>query len=124
MSKFKIGDIVVANEQSNERYSVTAKKNNFIGKVTAIYSSGDMEVITINICDSQKEYIGHKFYVDKDYFDLSEEIKEEEPLPAEPETEHSIPLQKIIELVEDDEILSGKAKRHLIKKLKEIEKKS
>ena len=39
MNQFRIGDIVIANDSSNILYSLTTKKNNFIGEVTESHGS-------------------------------------------------------------------------------------
>ena len=66
MSKFKIGDIVRANKESNERYGVTTRKNGWTGKVTSVKKNGDISVKTL----TPEEYEGRVFEVDERYFDL------------------------------------------------------
>lgn len=66
MSKFKIGDIVRANKESNERYGVTTQKNGWTGKVTSVKKNGDISVKTL----TPEEYKGRVFEVDERYFDL------------------------------------------------------
>ena len=66
MSKFKIGDIVRANKESNERYGVTTQKNGWTGKVTSVKKNGDISVKTL----TPEEYEGRVFEVDERYFDL------------------------------------------------------
>ena len=38
MAKFKVGDIIVANEMSNDEYVITTQKNGWTGIVLAILS--------------------------------------------------------------------------------------
>ena len=66
MAKFKIGDIVRANKESNERYGVTTQKNGWTGKVTSVKKNGDISVKTL----TPEEYKGRVFEVDERYFDL------------------------------------------------------
>ena len=66
MAKFKVGDIIRANEDSNERYGVTTQKNGWTGKVTSVKKNGDISVKTL----TPEEYKGRVFEVDERYFDL------------------------------------------------------
>lgn len=66
MSKFKVGDIIKANEESNERYGVTTQKNGWTGKVTSVKKNGDISVKTL----TPEEYEGRVFEVDERYFYL------------------------------------------------------
>lgn len=66
MAKFKVGDIIKANKESNERYGVTTQKNGWTGKVTSVKKNGDISVKTL----TPKEYEGRVFEVDERYFDL------------------------------------------------------
>ena len=66
MVKFKVGDIIKANKESNERYGVTTKKNGWTGKVTSVKKNGDISVKTL----TPEEYEGRVFEVDERYFDL------------------------------------------------------
>ena len=66
MAKFKVGDIIKANKESNERYGVTAQKNGWTGKVTSVKKNGDISVKTL----TPEEYKGRVFEVDERYFDL------------------------------------------------------
>ena len=66
MTKFKVGDIIRANEDSNERYGVTTQKNGWTGKVTSVKKNGDISVKTF----TPEEYKGRVFEVDERYFDL------------------------------------------------------
>ena len=69
MAKFKVGDIIKANKESNERYGVTAQKNGWTGKVTSVKKSGDISVKTL----TPEEYEGRVFDVDERYFYLVED---------------------------------------------------
>ena len=66
MAKFKVGDIIKANKDSNERYGVTTQKNGWTGKVTSVKKNGDISVKTL----TPKEYEGRVFEVDERYFYL------------------------------------------------------
>ena len=66
MAKFKVGDIIKANKDSNERYGVTTQKNGWTGKVTSVKKNGDISVKTL----TPEEYKGRVFEVDERYFDL------------------------------------------------------
>src|SRR5574344_1023296 len=66
MAKFKVGNIIKANKESNERYGVTAQKNGWTGKVTSVKKNGDISVKTL----TPEEYKGRVFEVDERYFDL------------------------------------------------------
>lgn len=66
MAKFKVGNIIKANKESNERYGVTAQKNGWTGKVTSVKKNGDISVKTL----TPEEYEGRVFEVDERYFDL------------------------------------------------------
>lgn len=66
MAKFKFGDIIKANKESNERYAVTTQKNGWTGKVMSVKKNGDIYVKTL----TPEEYEGRVFDVDESYFDL------------------------------------------------------
>lgn len=67
----KVGDIIVPNDESASKYSITVKKHNCICKVKHIYIERiNVEVISIN--HNKKENIGHNFLVLPKYFDLKE----------------------------------------------------
>ena len=66
MAKFKVGDIIKANKESNERYSITTQKNRWTGKVTSVKKNGDISVKTL----TPEEYKGRVFEVDERYFYL------------------------------------------------------
>ena len=111
MNKFKIGDIVVGNDSSNQCY-ITCKNNNFVGKVV----SSCNQFIHVEVLDIDKnfsQYVGEVFIVDYNWFELK---KEEE----KKQFDNLISLNEVIELIEDDEMLSNKAKRHIIKKIKNL----
>lgn len=44
MSRFQLGDIVVGTEEANKMYTLTAPKNDFVGKVVEIMSDTRMKV--------------------------------------------------------------------------------
>ena len=64
MLKFKVGDKVVANELSDERYSITNKENNWKGKVTKVYE---------NYFSAKNSELGTEFYLEYKCFDKLEE---------------------------------------------------
>lgn len=72
--KFKVGDIVKANEKSNRYYSVTCEKNGFVGKVTKIGNNGIIHVQGLEERHKTKfdDYEGWR--VREDCFDLVQEI--------------------------------------------------
>lgn len=69
MVKFKVGDIIKANKESNERYGITAQKNGWTGEVTSVKKNGDISVKTL----TPEEYEGRVFEVDERYFYLVED---------------------------------------------------
>ena len=71
MAKFKFGDIIKANKESNERYGVTTQKNGWTGKVTSVKKNGDISVKTL----TPEEYEGRVFAVDERYFALVDGIQ-------------------------------------------------
>lgn len=70
---FNIGDIVEALESSNEEYSVTTKRNNFIGRVVDVrndYFSWYNE-IKVHVIENKKTYeIGEEYWVEPQHFTL------------------------------------------------------
>lgn len=67
MSKFKVGDIIKANKESNKKYLVTNQKNGWTGKVTSsVEKNGVMYVKTL----TPEENEGSMYTVDERYFDL------------------------------------------------------
>lgn len=68
MAKFKVGDIIKANKESNKRYGVTTQKNGWTGKVTSVKKNGDISVKTL----TPEEYEGRVFEVEEAYFDIAE----------------------------------------------------
>lgn len=109
--KFKVGDIVVGNDLSDYRYSITCKKNDFVGKVIEILCQETVGLETIGICKELINSIGTTFYVDPTYFELKQRETTEKP--------NLIPVEKVIQIIEDDTVLSNKMKRHIIKRIKE-----
>ena len=68
MAKFKVGDIIKANKESNERYGVTTQKNGWTGKVLSI-ENGLIYAETITpTCDR-----GETYHLLEKYFDLVED---------------------------------------------------
>lgn len=66
MAKFKVGDIIKANKDSNERYGVTTQKNGWTGKIMAVRKYGEILVKTL----MPKEYEGDEYTVEEEFFDL------------------------------------------------------
>lgn len=62
--KFQVGDLVVANEESNYHYSITNQRNNWRGEVMDTYS----DVITVRGSGNSGEI--ETFDVSEKYFDL------------------------------------------------------
>lgn len=68
MAKFKVGDIIVANKESNERYGVTNQERNWTGKILSI-ENGLIYAETITpTCDR-----GETYHLLEKYFDLVED---------------------------------------------------
>ena len=67
MAKFKVGDIIKANKESNKKYLVTNQKNGWTGKVTSEEENGLIYVKTL----TPKENEGSMYTVDERYFDLT-----------------------------------------------------
>ncbi len=70
MAKFKVGDIIRANEKSNGVYRVTTQKNNWTGKVLNTYEDGDIYVKTL----TPKAEKGDTFVIKEEYCDLLNEV--------------------------------------------------
>lgn len=68
--KFKVGDIVKANEKSNGFYAVTCEKNGFIGKVTKICNYGIIFVQGFEKRHKTPDDDDEGWRVKEDYFDL------------------------------------------------------
>ncbi len=68
MAKFKVGDIIRANEDSNERYFVTNQKDGWTGVVLKIKSNSCISVITL----TPERYKGEVYTVDEAYFYVAE----------------------------------------------------
>ena len=66
MAKFKVGDIIKANKESDKEYRVTNQKNGWTGKVTSVKKNGDISVKTL----TPEEDEGRVFEVDERYFYL------------------------------------------------------
>ena len=69
MAKFKVGDIIKANKESNKEYLVTNQKNNWTGKIISVRKYGEILVKTL----MPKEYEGREYTVEEEYFDLVED---------------------------------------------------
>lgn len=67
MSKFKVGDIIKANKESNKEYRITNKKNGWTGIVLAILSDGSIRVATL----TPERYKGETFSGEEAYFDIA-----------------------------------------------------
>ena len=67
MSKFKVGDIIKANKESNKKYRITNQKNGWTGKVTSEEENGLIYVKTL----TPEEDKGNMYTVDERYFDLT-----------------------------------------------------
>lgn len=68
MGKFQIGDIVVANELSNRRYSVTCKSRGYRGEVVGVNNA--LNTIKVRGVGG---FARDAFTVDASCFDLAEE---------------------------------------------------
>ena len=66
MTKFKVGDIIKANEKSNSEYSITNQENNWTGKIISVRKYGEILVKTL----MPKEYEGREYTVEEEFFDL------------------------------------------------------
>ena len=68
MQKFRIGDLIVGKDSSDDMYRVTNKKHKFIGKVKKICGFGE---IRVEIISSEPSYsIGDEYTVESKYFDF------------------------------------------------------
>ena len=67
MAKFKVGDIIKANKESNKEYLVTNQKNGWTGKIMSVRKYGEILVKTL----MPKEYEGREYTVEERYFDLT-----------------------------------------------------
>lgn len=75
MSKFKVGDVVEANELSNGQYAFTTKLLGWVGKVVEIDEDGDFTAVTIKGDGSD---VGFKYSsLVSDYFDLPKPSKKQ-----------------------------------------------
>lgn len=68
MAKFKVGDIIKANKESNKKYFVTTQKNGWTGKVLSIR---DRLIYAETITPTRDR--GEKHHVLERYFDLVED---------------------------------------------------
>lgn len=70
MAKFKVGDIIRANEKSNSAYGFTNQERNWTGKILSI-ENGLIYAETI----TPEEYKGEKYHLFEKYFDLVEDTQ-------------------------------------------------
>lgn len=75
---FKVGDLIVATESSNDRYLVTNQKRGFVGKIIQVnerasFYDDDIRVEAVFI-DKEKTS-GRKFWVKSHYFTLAKDNK-------------------------------------------------
>lgn len=68
MAKFKVGDIIIANEKSNNEYVITTQKMGWLGKVVSMGEDGYVSAKTLAPAD----YYGEEFALEENYFDLDE----------------------------------------------------
>lgn len=68
MANFNVGDIIKANEKSNERYLVTTQKNGYTGIVWAVGSDSSICVVTL----TPERYKGETYTVEEAYFYIAE----------------------------------------------------
>lgn len=76
--KFKVGDIVKANELSNDEYAFTTLQNEWVGEVVEVYDvddeyEDDFRAITTHCKD--EGFVGDYFGLHSKYFDLVEETE-------------------------------------------------
>lgn len=75
MSKFKVGDVIKANELSNDEYYFTNKKSGWVGKVVGVDEDGDVTAVTIKGDGSD---VGEEYrFLNSDYFDLHHPSKKQ-----------------------------------------------
>lgn len=68
VAKFKVGDIVKANEQSNIKYALTTEDNGFTGEVVAVDKTGKLGIRTLTRNDSNLKTVFS--YLEPEYFEL------------------------------------------------------
>lgn len=68
MAKFKVGDIIRANKESNKEYIITNQERNWTGKILSI-ENGRIYAETI----TPTYYKGDKYRLMEKYFDLVQE---------------------------------------------------
>lgn len=78
---FNVGDIIIGKKESENVYSVTTTKENFIGEVLRVYDEIRIKVKVISC--NREEYIGWVYDVKSRHFELkwcnrrvAEKIKE------------------------------------------------
>lgn len=70
MAKFKVGDIIKANEKSNGAYGITNQENGWTGKVTKVKRGKRFEAETITPYRKKGITFGEDYPLEDDYFDL------------------------------------------------------
>lgn len=70
MNKFKVGDIIKANEKSNGEYRVTNQKCGWIGEVTKVIDENRIVVRTIAPRSNYGEEYGQYCPLESKYFDI------------------------------------------------------
>ena len=75
---FKVGDLIIGNERSNNRYMITNQRRGFVGKILKVkencsFFDDDIEIEAIFL-DKQKTS-GRKFWVNSSFFTLAKDNK-------------------------------------------------
>lgn len=71
MNKFKVGDIIKANEKSNDRYTCTNQKYGWVGEVIKVFDDGRIAARTLVPRSDYDERYGRFFPLENEYFDLA-----------------------------------------------------
>lgn len=72
MCKFKIGDVIVANALSNDRYNITNRFHGFVGLVTSAYEDGSFWAKTLESKKQGQCGVGWEWGCLEDaYFDIA-----------------------------------------------------
>lgn len=69
-NKFKVGDIIKANEMSDDNYLLTNLRNECVGVVTNVWGDGDITIKITSIHESKRGYTEDTFTVHDSCFDL------------------------------------------------------
>lgn len=72
--KFKVGDIVKANKESNDRYGITNERNGFVGKVTKVYYD---YIFVQGLKSKHRSILEDVWNVEERFFDLVQPKKQE-----------------------------------------------